>query len=138
MPAENASGGPLHLGPFAVRAETEEAEAFGRATGGGAGRVPFTFPIRWLARPEIRAAAALLIGETAWVPIHESQSFDYRKPLESATDYRMSVEMAHEPTPPRLVLRAEVTGDSGECCLGMEMILRIVAIAQARTGAGGE
>ncbi len=123
-------GSPLHLGPFVVRVEAAEAEAFGRATGGKAG-IPFTFPVRWFARPELRAAAAQMMGEAAWLPIHESQSFDYRRPLESDIDYRMRVDMWREAKPARLILRAEIATDKDEPCLSMEMILRIVTMSGA-------
>ncbi len=115
------------LGPFTVRVEVEAAEAFGRATGGRAGHIPFTFPVRWLTHPEIRAAAAQMIGEAEWIPIHESQSFDVRRRLEAAVDYRMRIEMWRETKPPRLNLRAEIVTDADELCVAMEMILRIVS-----------
>jgi hypothetical protein len=118
---------PLNLGPFPVRVEAEASEAFGSATGGEAGRIPFTFPVRWLARPEIRAAAARMIEEAEWVPIHESQSFEARRPLELAIDYRMRLEMWLETKPLRLFLRAEVATDADEPCLVMDMILRILS-----------
>ncbi|HKH81467.1 MAG TPA: hotdog fold domain-containing protein [Methylovirgula sp.] len=121
---------PQHLGPFVVRVEAGEADSFRRETGGRAGRIPFTFPVRWFAHPELRAAAARMMGEAAWVPIHESQSFDYRRPLESNVDYRMSVEMSREAKPPRLILRAEVVAGEDELCLTAEMILRIVSMEQ--------
>jgi hypothetical protein len=123
-------GSPLRLGPFLVRVEAAEAEAFGRATG-NTGRIPVTFPVRWLARPELRDAAAQMVGEEAWVPIHESQSFDYRRPLESGVDYRMSIDIWREAMPARLTLRAEIATDGDEPCLRMEMILRIVTMAEA-------
>lgn len=121
-------GSPLRLGPFAVRTEEAEVEAFARATGGTVGRIPFTFPVRWFARPELRAKVAEIMGEADWVPIHESQSFDYRRPLEHDGDYRMRVEMWREPKPARLILRAEIATEEDELCLSMEMILRIVTI----------
>jgi hypothetical protein len=127
VPADSSKESPLHLGPFTVRIEAQASAAFGRATGGRAGRVPFTFPVRWLAHPDIRAAAARVIGEAEWIPIHESQSFDVRWPLEVAVDYRMRIEMWREANPPRLLLRAEIATDAGEPCLAMEMILRIVS-----------
>jgi hypothetical protein len=121
-------GSPLRLGPFAVRTKEAEVEAFARATGGTVGRIPFTFPVRWFALPELRAKAAEMMGEAAWVPIHESQSFDYRRPLKSNSDYRMRVEMWREQKPARLILRAEIATGEDELCLGMEMILRIVGL----------
>lgn len=126
--ADSSRESPLHLGPFTVRVEAEACAAFGRATDGRAGRLPFTFPVRWLTHPDIRAAAARLIGAAEWVPIHESQSFEVRRPLETAVDYRMRIEMWREAMPPRLLLRAEVATDADEPCLVMEMILRIVSV----------
>jgi hypothetical protein len=140
MSADSASpapeGSPLRLGPFAVRTEEAEIEAFARATGGGVGRIPFTFPVRWLALPELRARAAEMMGEADWVPIHESQSFDYRRPLESDSDYRMRVEMWREQKPARLILRAEIATSGDELCLSMEMILRIVTMDGADESVG--
>jgi hypothetical protein len=122
---------PLHLGPFMVRAAAADAGAFARATGGATGHIPFTFPVRWFARPEVRAAAAQMMGEAAWVPLHESQSFDYRMPLKSDVDYRMTIDMSREMKPARIVLRAKVVTDADEPCLTMEMILRIVSMPDA-------
>jgi acyl-CoA thioesterase FadM len=121
-------GAPLRLGPFAVRTEEAEVEAFARATGGTVGRIPFTFPVRWFARPELRATVAEMMDEADWVPIHESQSFDYRRPLDIDSDYRMRVEMWREQKPARLILRAEIATGEDELCLSMEMILRVVSV----------
>ncbi len=127
VPLDHPKESPLHLGPFAVRVEAEASEAFGRATGARAGRIPFTFPVRWLAHPQIRAAAARMIGATDWVPIHESQSFDACRRLETGIDYRMRIEMWREARPSRLLLRAKIATDTEEPCLSMEMTLRIVS-----------
>jgi hypothetical protein len=124
------AGSPLRLGPFMVRAGAGEAEDFGRVTGSKAGHIPFTFPVRWFARPELRTAAAQMVGEAAWVPIHESQSFDYDRPLESDVDYRMTVDMWREAKPARLILRAEIATHEDKPCLRMEMILRIVSMGE--------
>ncbi len=128
--ALGAEESPLHLGPFVVRAESAEAEAFGRETRNRAGlaRVPFTFPVRWLARPEIRAAAAQMMGGHGWIPIHELQSFDYHTPLEHDVDYTMKVQMSREAKPPRLILRAEIATEHDDLRLRMEMTLRIVTM----------
>lgn len=124
MPEES----PFGLDPFAVRTDEAEIEAFARATGGRVGRIPFTFPVRWFALPELRAKAAEIMGGADWVPIHELQSFDYRRRLELDCDYRMRVEMRREQKPARLVLRAEIATDENELCLNMEMVLRIVTM----------
>ncbi len=88
--------GERALGTFVVRATAAEAAAFQRETGGTGQGVPFTFPVRWLARPDFQAIAVDMIGDASWVPIHESQSFDYRTPLASDTDYEMAVTMKRE------------------------------------------
>jgi hypothetical protein len=116
------------LGPFLVRTEPADVTAFARQTGARADHVPFTFPVRWLARRELQAAAVEIIGDVNWVPIHESQSFDYRAPLSLNTDYEISVTMKRELEPSRIVVVVHV-GPSGEAIhLRMEMILRIIPL----------
>ena len=118
------------VGPLTVRAEAAEVAAFRRATSGVPSEkgVPFSFPVRWFAHPMIRAAGAELGDGTPWVPIHESQSFDYERPLEIDVDYRMMIDIIREREPARLILRAEITSmENGAAnCLRMEMILRII------------
>jgi hypothetical protein len=116
------------LGPFLVRADPANVTAFARQTGGSADHVPFTFPVRWLARPELQAAAVEMIGDVDWVPIHESQSFDYRAPLLLNTDYEMSVAMKREVEPSRIVVVAHVGPFGDAVHLRMEMILRIIPL----------
>ncbi len=116
------------LGTFIVRAGAAEAAAFRRETGALGEGIPFTFPVRWLARQDFQAAAAEMIGDANWVPIHESQSFDYRAPLALETDYEMTVTMARQTEPSRIVLVAHVGLAGEEPRLKMEMILRIVAL----------
>ena len=116
----------LHVGPLTVRAEAAEVAAFAREAAAPLdGTVPFTFPMRWFAHPEIRAAGKKLVDGEAWILIHESQSFDYDRPLDADVDYRMSIEIIRELEPSRLILRAEI-GDK-DPCLRAEMVLRIIA-----------
>lgn len=126
----------IKLGPIMVRAGAAEVEAFRRETGGVTSRgVPFTFPVRWFAHPEIHAAAIQLIEFKPWVPIHESQSFDYEHMLDIEVDYQMRVEIARELEPSRLILRAEIGSLSGgaDICLHAEMILRIIPMQAAES-----
>lgn len=116
------------LGTFHVRAGTAEVAAFARETDAPHGRLPFTFPVRWLAQPQFQAAAIEMIGNADWVPIHESQSFDYRAPLALETDYEMRVTMNREAEPSRIVVAAQVVAADGTPRLSMEMILRIVPL----------
>jgi hypothetical protein len=127
-----------------VRADATQVAAFRRATLDVAatddfGVLPFTFPIRWLARPEIRAAVARLVrGEdsAALLPLHESQVFDYATPLLADVDYCMSVDICREAEPARLVLRAEVGPEANIVHLHMEMVLRIVAVGDTQPESG--
>lgn len=122
---QDLSPASLRLGPIHVRAGIAEVEAFRRETGAPENnKLPFTYPVRWLIHPDIRAAGPALIDMEAWVPIHESQSFDYERPLDLEVDYQMMVELTREFEPARLILRAEI-GDA-KPCLRMEMILRII------------
>ncbi len=116
----------VRIGPLKVRAEVAEVEAFAQEISGDVKEegLPFTFPIRWFTHPDIRAAGERLGGSEPWVPIHESQTFDYERPLKIGVDYVMVVEMHREMEPARLILRAEI-GD-GAPCLRSEMILRII------------
>jgi hypothetical protein len=129
-----AAHGPLRIGPLKVRASAAEVEAFRRETSGGpaAKELPFTFPVRWLTHPDIRAAGASLVDGEPWVPIHESQSFDYERPLEIDTDYQMVVELSREAEPPRLLLRAEISAAVPH--LRTEMVLRIVPTSVLESG----
>jgi hypothetical protein len=122
MPAERP------LGTFTVRATAAEAAAFARETGNPEHGVPFTFPVRWLARPDFLATAVEMIGDANWVPIHESQSFDYRAPLAVETDYAMTVTMKRETEPSRIILLANIGPAGGAPLLDMEMMLRIVPL----------
>jgi hypothetical protein len=116
----------VRIGPLKVRADPAEVEAFAQEISAGVKEegLPFTFPIRWFTHPDIRAAGERLGGTEPWVPIHESQSFDYARPLAADVDYTMIVEISREMEPARLILRAEI-GD-GAPYLRAEMILRII------------
>ena len=122
MPAERP------LGTFTVRATAAAAAAFARETGNLPQGVPFTFPVRWLARPDFLEAAVEMIGDANWVPIHESQSFDYRAPLAVDEDYAMTVAMKRETEPSRIILLADIGPADGAPLLTMEMMLRIVPL----------
>jgi hypothetical protein len=136
--SENTSApSEARIGPLAVKADAAHVCEFLNATSGGGdtgGLLPFTFPICWMAMPEIRAAVASLARAddgSALLPLHESQSFDYAEPLCAGVDYCMSVDIRREDAPLRLVLRADVGPSIDVVHLRMEMALRVVA-------AGGE
>lgn len=127
----------MRIGPLAVKADATRIDEFQGATFGRAEAgcvLPFTFPVCWLAAPEIRAGVASLVHEddgATLLPLHESQSFDYVAPLLADVDYRMSVDIRKEREPLRFVLQAEVgeiVSGADVVHLRMEMVLRIVAV----------
>lgn len=118
------------LGPFAVSAEAAEVAAFRRAARIEADTLPFTWPIRWLARPEIRAALVDLMPDGV-VPFHESQTFDYAAPLQAGAAYALEVAARHESGPPeRIVVEGRVVED-GATVATIETVLRLFATGRA-------
>jgi hypothetical protein len=137
--SDQHDAGSQRFGPFRVAAAAAEVDAFRRETGwaGLSGEmqalqpVPHTFPMRWLSAPDIRAAVEAKLTSVGGVAFHESQSFNYLRPLDTDQDYLMSLDIDHQETPPRLILRAAITSMSNEPCLNIETILRIVSAAGA-------
>ena len=115
----------VHLGPFCVRTERATIETYRNATGARGRDVPAAFPICWLGREEIRTAIGTSCGRR--LPLHEAQSFDYLRPLVAEADYRLSLSLAEQADPPRLVVKGECSTPAGELCLRMETLLRLVA-----------
>jgi hypothetical protein len=130
----------MRIGPFTVSADAAAAAAFRQATpqvaeADAASELPFTFPLRWLTRAEIREAVAQLIpseeGKT-FLPLHESQSFDYAASLRPGADYCMTVDIRRDHQGAQLVLHSEIGPDAGVVHLRMDMVLRFVAIEDGR------
>ena len=121
------------LGPFCVRTERTQIAAYKRAIGASGDDVPAAFPICWLGQAEIRTAVEAAC--TSRLPLHEGQTFDYKRPLAVGTEYRMSLILQEQSDPPRLATKAEITTASGEICLRMETLLRLVAPAAAALSA---
>ncbi|GAC1328704.1 MAG: hypothetical protein NVSMB26_04300 [Beijerinckiaceae bacterium] len=113
------------LGPFVVRAEAASVDAYRHMIGGHGRGVPAAFPICWLGRPDIRAAIETACGGR--LPVHEGQSFDYERGLAVEGEYRLSLTLRREVSPPRLVLDGEVATAAGERCLTIATLLRLVA-----------
>jgi hypothetical protein len=115
------------LGPFCVRTEPTQIAAYRNAIGASGDDVPAAFPICWLGQAEIRTAVeAACAGR---LPLHECQTFDYARPLEVGTEYRLSLILHEQADPPRLAANAEITTVAGEICLRMETLLRLVVPA---------
>ncbi len=120
------------LGAFAVRAEPAEVAAFRAATGLPPGdMVPVTFPMRWLASPEVRDGLLAMASEPDLVPVHESQLFDYIAPLVTGDRYEMNLDARRETTPDRLVLTGTITAEDGTIHVRLETILRLFSTSAA-------
>ena len=121
------------LGSFAVTTDRAEVDAFRAATGLPPGDgVPATFPMRWLAAPEVRAALLAIAPEPDLVPVHESQTFEYLAPLFVGVRYALALAARREAAPDRLVLTGTISGEDGAPCVHVETILRLfsaVAVA---------
>jgi hypothetical protein len=125
----------VQIGPLSVTANAAEALAFAQATpqvaqSGTSDELPFTFPLRWLTRDEIRNAVATLMphetGRT-FLLLHESQSFDYAAALYPGVDYRMMVEIRSELQTAQIVVNSAISADDNVVHLRMDMVLRLVA-----------
>ena len=126
----------VSIGTFAVSADPAEVAAFRRAArleDAGAlssGFLPFTWPIRWMARPDIRAAMAALVPEPDLVPFHESQTFDYASPLRAGVSYELAVSARRDSAPDRLVVEGVLSAD-GARVANIETVLRLFSTRAA-------
>ena len=119
------------IGSFAVSADEAEIAAFRRAARLDEGdALPFTYPIRWMARPDIRAALTALVPEAGLVPFHESQSFDYAAPLRAGTRYALAVTARRESAPDRLVVEGVLSAGRARVAT-IETVLRLFSTEAA-------
>ena len=114
-------------GPLRVTASPEAIRAFRRETGWAEldGPPPASFPVVWMRMPEIGdpiRAAAQEVG----LPVHESQHFDYARPLEAGRDYELMLEMRREAEPMRLIATAEVFELDGAFVARIVSTLRLI------------
>jgi hypothetical protein len=117
---------PRSLGPFRLRVDPAQAEAYSRETGGDAAGVPLSFPAVWLTEPTLFDPVRDLCEALGVVPVHESQSFAYETPLVAGVSYDVSVAMRREETPPRLVIDATIHALDGAQVATSETMLRLV------------
>jgi hypothetical protein len=104
------------LGDFAVSVDAESATALASALGrhSAGGPVPMTYPMRWLAAPQIRDAVLAAVpteGADRILPVHVEQRIALAAPLQVGADYRLSLSV--EGPDPRRILR--VTGFLRDC-----------------------
>ncbi len=117
---------PQTLGPFRLRVDPAQAEAYSRETGGDGANVPLSFPAVWLTDPTLFDPVRDLCAALDVVPVHESQSFAYVAPLVAGESYDVSVAMRREETPPRLVIDATIAALDGKAVAKSETMLRLV------------
>jgi hypothetical protein len=120
----------LRLPALTVTTARSHVDAFRAETGGAPDVVPFTFPMHWLAAPEIAAALGDLLGPDC-VPVHESQNFAYDASLAVDETYVLALDAEQTAVPARLILRGTVTTRAGDPCLSLETVLRLVPTAAA-------
>ena len=116
------------LGPFEVATDPAEIAAIAAAVGCADGSVPPTFPVVWLSAPALKAALRDAVGPD-FLPVHESQSFDYARPLALGAACRLTAVARRENAPERLVVEASVADLSGAPVLTMRAVLRLVPLA---------
>ena len=87
----------VRIGPLKVRADPTEVEAFAKKFPPVERRRPAVhLPDPLVHAPRYSRRRRRLGGSEPWVPIHESQSFDYERPLEVNVDYTMIVEISRK------------------------------------------
>lgn len=116
------------LGPFEVATGPAEIAAFAAAIGAPASDIPATFPVVWLSSPGLRAALRAAVGPD-YLPVHESQSFDYARPLVVGATYRLTAVARRESAPARLVVAASVAEIAGTPVLTMRAVLRLAPLS---------
>ena len=121
--------GEIVLGPYEVATDASAISAFAAATGAPAETIPATFPIVWLSGPELKAALRTAAGAN-FLPVHESQAFDYVRPLAAGARYTLTAVARRESGPERLVVEAAVVELSGAPALTMRAVLRLVPLAE--------
>ncbi len=124
----SAQAGEFILGPLEVVARPEDIAAFAEACGTPPGEPPATFPLVWLAAPALRSILGVAAGPS-YLPVHESQSFDYERPLKPGGRYVLSGLARRETGPDRLVVALQATDGEAHVALTMKTVLRLLAVA---------
>jgi hypothetical protein len=104
----------LRSGPVRVTTAAEAVREFRRESGWrhDGGDVPLSFPVVWMKSPEIKEAIRLATQDVG-LPIHESQEFQYAKPLQIDAAYNLMLELEYESDPARLVATAQIFTPDG-------------------------
>jgi len=124
----------IRVGPFNVRIEQREIEEFVKALSPNGvnetrlGRVPLTFPIRWLAFPAVRDAVLAFSRAAPMLLVQESQTFDYVESLEVDRDYTFTVEIHREVSPPhQIVIDSTIDDTAGRRVASLHTVMRALS-----------
>jgi hypothetical protein len=126
--AGKVGAGDVALGPFEVVAEQDSIADFALAIGQQTSEPSATFPIVWLSLPALKQALRATLG-AGHLAIHESQSFDYERPLTPGGRYMLSGVARRESGPDRLVVTVQAADEGGRIAVAMRSVLRIVAVS---------
>lgn len=114
------------LGPFRLTVDPDRARAYAREIGSDGESVPVAWPAVWLTEPAIYDLVRAICAELDVVPVHESQSFAYERPLVVGESYILTATLRREPKPPRLILEALLATVDGAPVGKIETMLRLV------------
>jgi len=110
---------------LAVEADVASVAAFAASLDTPAGRVPTTYPIRWLTRPEIVAAvAALAADRPGALAVHELQTIEMAAPLPVGRPLNLVVS-ATRTDAIHVTVEAEIR-DGGSAVGRMHAVLRLM------------
>jgi hypothetical protein len=108
-----------------VEADKASVAAFAASLDTPAGRVPTTYPIRWLTRPEIVAVVAELAADRpGTLPVHELQTVEMASPLPIGQPLNLKVSAARTDAI-HVTVEAEIR-DGGTPVGRMHAVLRLM------------
>ena len=113
---------------LAVTVAGDDAKAYAMAAGAepGAGRLPSTYPIRWLTDAAVVALVRDLGADRPdALPVHEMQTVEPVAPLPLDTPLTLAVE-AHRSDAAHVDLKAEVAQADGRVLARLHTLLRLL------------
>lgn len=133
----------VHVGRFPVCAMRPQIAAFRKALGvtesASSPEVPLTYPVRWLAQPEVSDAILQTLGEKAGLPlagvlVHLEQKFAFLAPLRAEAPYLMDLYLDPAVPPETFALHAEISDAQG-CCCRLQGRFAVIVPTQGRINA---
>jgi hypothetical protein len=128
---------PILIGPHRLTVDPVKAQAYAREIGHDGVSVPVAYPSVWLTEPSVYDPVRALCAQLDVVPVHESQRFDFVRPLVAGESYDLNASLRREPKPPRLILEATLTATDGAPVGRIETMLRLVSRKALEAGGDG-